>query len=184
MFGPYCPFCSNQADLTQLSCPDSSAPAVLILLSCSCCPILAILPSLPCPSCHSSPLHPVQGDRSRQICQADRSRLTCPGCPSQAVLSRLLCPDCPTTVVLSSYPILPRLSCLVILSQLSNPAMFFPSCPLLSRQSCDYRCPYCPLQLFCPRCRVPAVLSRLSFSGCPVPSVLVCPYMTVLECYQ
>jgi hypothetical protein len=68
-------------------------------LSCSSCQVqtpwsTALLMPMSCPG------SPVQAHPSRMTCQANLSRLTCPGCPVWLVLSQMPSTNWPVTVVL------------------------------------------------------------------------------------
>jgi hypothetical protein len=112
-----------QADISQLSCPDYSALAVLCWLSSHSYPVLVFLSQLSCPCSHvltifSSLSYPGWHDLAEMILltfPANLSRLTCPSYPVSAVMPWLSCPwlsdkGCPVSVVLSqlSCPIKPN----------------------------------------------------------------------------
>ncbi len=128
----------------------------------------------------SSPFGPIQADMSLLTCQADLFRLAYSCYPAQIVLSRLSYPRFPVMAVL------PWLSCLIVLYQLSLPVMVWPFCPgwpLLADLSCQ-QVQADLSQLSCRGCPVPDVLFRLCCHGCPatVFYVLVsCPRCCVLD---
>jgi hypothetical protein len=140
--------------------PSSPVPAVLPLLSCSYTSFLlcsdssflSVLSRLSCPG--SLVLAVIFW--SFYPAQAIQSQLSCPGCSIIAVLLKLFCFCCPV----------PLLSCLV---------MFSPFCRLFSS---SHGCPLltvlvsCLVQLSCPGCPVPALLSPLSCPCYYVPTVM------------
>ncbi len=113
-------------------------------------------------------------------------RLSRLGCPLPAVLFWLSCHGCPVFVVLSqlSCPVFSSHPVTSFLLLLFCSQLFCPNCPIqlaflaafvstlvpavLSKLSCSD----CPVYLSCPSCPVPAVPSRLSHPGCPVLDVL------------
>jgi hypothetical protein len=68
-----CPSCPAPGVLLQQSCSSSPAPVLLPQFSSPRCPVIAVMFW---PSCRLCPVH----DLSVLICQAELSRLTCPGC--------------------------------------------------------------------------------------------------------
>ncbi len=101
-----------KADMSQLSCLDYSAPAVLCWMSCHSYPVPGIL-SQPFPSCNVlAILFSLSFPGWHDIADlSNLSKLTCPSCPVQAILYQLSCPGCPV----QSCPIE------VVLYQLSCP---------------------------------------------------------------
>jgi hypothetical protein len=100
---------------------------------------------------------PVQAHPSKMNCQADLSRLTCPGWPVRVALSQMSYANWPAMVVPSPCPVL---AVRVSLSCSSNLALcFLPRCTIWT--------------VFCPSCLFLAVLYWLSRPGCPVPAVCV-----------
>ncbi len=152
--------------LSVPSCAGSTVQVGLSQLFSPCCYVLAILSSLPCPG------WPVPTELSSWPIQTDLFQFSCPSCSGLAVMPRL-----------SVMAVLPRWSCLVVLSQLSCPAIFWPPCP---DWSIKLPCPDWPVPTVLSICIVPAVLSRLSCRGRPVPvatSQLSCLVMFWPSCY-
>ncbi len=161
--------------MSQLSCPNYSAPAVL---SCHTCPFFlvpTVLSELSCPCRH------VVAILFSLSTQVDLSELSCLGCPFMAglpMLSSVGCPvlaglSCHVLAVLRLFPAMAvllwlfcpncllQLSCPAVLCLLPVPALLSSSSPVSVRS-----------RLSCPDCSVMAVLSRISshFScfNCPV----------------
>ncbi len=172
-----CPGCPV---LTHLSCPGCIVPAAWPGYLVHCSPDATVMSWQ---SCH---LFPSQADLSRLTCWADLLKLSCPGFPVPVVLSKWSCPRCPrsTSIVVSStFPILALLSMLSCFGHSASVA--YPGCTIPTVSS-DFSVPlllsdipalavlswlsfpWCPA----PAVLLPAVLSQLSCSSCPVPTVL------------
>jgi hypothetical protein len=140
-----------QAYISQLFCPDHSAPAVLSWLSCHSFPALVVLYQLSRPLCHVLAILLsclVQADVIQLTCLAELSRLTFlvglselsyPGCHAPAVMSWLSYQGCPISDVLS---------------QLSCPIIFWQAGYLSCNGILPLLLSYYPLQLSCHGCIV------------------------------
>jgi hypothetical protein len=137
-------------------------------------PVVLSLYFSPQPSCRRCPV-----SMSRPSFLSVLFRLTFRGCLCKADMSRLSCPSGSVPDV--KFPTVlhgTRHGCPSCLS--------YPSCPVLVvRPCCDFLAPrplFPTLDVFS-ICLVPAVLSRLSCPGCPVPAGCPsCPASVLLYC--